>query len=333
MRERLLAILGLLGALALVLGGCGSDSDEDGCTPGATKCEGNTVMVCDASGTFAEQQVCEEGFFCMDPHEGAPVHHCMPEGETMEEGGEAAMEEGGEAAVEEGGEAATEEGGEAATEEGGEAATEEGGEAATEEGGEAATEEGGEAATEEGGEAATEEGGEAATEEGGEAATEEGGEAATEEGGEAATEEGGEAATEEGGEAATEEGGEEATTEEGGEAVVEEGGESTEAIGACTNEADNAIVDSIDVQGVLNDNALACLDIFANPVLDADCLLEKLTEQTGLGSECAQCFVDTALCGAEFCQLECMDGGDDCIECSTEAGCTAELEACSGLQQ
>jgi hypothetical protein len=348
MRNSLIGILGLLGAFAMIVPGCDSGTEDaviatGTCTLGESQCEGNTAMVCLADGTW-ESTVCEEGFMCMGPHDDEVDHHCMPEmtegGEaTEEEGGEATEEVGGEATEEEGGEATEEEGGEATEEEGGEATEEEGGEATEEEGGEATEEEGGEATQEEGGEATQEEGGEATEEEGGEATEEEGGEATEEEGGEATEEEGGEATEEEGGEATEEEGGEateeeggEAVEEEGGEAVEEGGGEAVEEEGACTNDADFAIVTTIDVQGVLSANAIECFDLLSFS-LDPECLLEKLTDETALSDTCAQCFVDTAICGAEFCQAECIDGGEDCLECSAEAGCTAELELCSGVSQ
>ena len=123
MRQSLFAVLGLLGAFALVMPGCGEDSEEEtaamACVEGETQCLDNAVQTCLADGTW-ESVECEEGMECMAPPDDMLGYHCMP---MMEEGGEAA-EEGGEAA-EEGGEAT--EGGEAA-EEGGEVA-EEGGEA------------------------------------------------------------------------------------------------------------------------------------------------------------------------------------------------------------
>ena len=86
---------------------------------------------------------------------------------------------------------------------------------------------------------------------------------------------------------------------------------------------------SIDVQGVLQSLAMGCLSGLS---LDADCLLAGVTADTGLSDDCAMCFVDTAICGADNCLFECIDGGQDCIDCSTLAGCTAELEICTGLE-
>ena len=104
------------------------------------------------------------------------------------------------------------------------------------------------------------------------------------------------------------------------------------AEGACTNPEDMAIVNSIDVQGELGSFATQCID-FASFSLDPDCLIEKLLEKHDLTTECGMCFVDTAVCGADYCLTECMDQGQDCIDCSEEAGCVDALEECSGLQQ
>ena len=73
MRHSLTGILGLLG-IGTVTPGCDSES-EDTRQPmelvHQRPCDGNTVMICLADGTWDSMH--EEGFYCMAPHDGMPT--------------------------------------------------------------------------------------------------------------------------------------------------------------------------------------------------------------------------------------------------------------------
>ena len=360
MKYQLIKIAGLVTTLAILAVGCGSDDEaepavitgEETCTSGETKCEGNAVATCAEDGSWTVDQDCGEGFVCSEPSDSMPSHHCMPEGEEgtvelLSIAATAAADPQFSTLVE----AATAAG--LVETLGGEGeytvfAPTNDAFAALPEGtlddlladtnalttvllyhavaGTVLAEEVVTLTS-----ATTLATADIAIEvvDGGVVLNGNVNVTATDivcSNGVIHVIDGvllPPAGGEEGGEA---------TTEEGGEATTEEGGEATTAEGACTNPEDLAIVESIDIQDSLGEFAMQCVDI-STFSLNPQCLIEKLLEKHDLSEECGMCFVDTAVCGADNCLTECMDQGQDCIDCSAEAGCVDALEECSGLQQ
>ncbi len=95
--------------------------------------------------------------------------------------------------------------------------------------------------------------------------------------------------------------------------------------GACTNAADQAIVDSMDVEGTAKDCALANL---GNEPAALACIKEK----TGLSESCIVCFSGIVTCGIEKCISQCLidSASPECNQC-LEDNCYPAFNECSGL--
>jgi hypothetical protein len=104
--------------------------------------------------------------------------------------------------------------------------------------------------------------------------------------------------------------------------------------GMCMNAEDGAILNDpeMDVAGVTTDAATAC---YLGGATEDDayvaCTSEALIDETGLSDECADCFVQNALCAKNNCLVECLTDPVACETCRDENGCTSAFYECSGL--
>ena len=99
--------------------------------------------------------------------------------------------------------------------------------------------------------------------------------------------------------------------------------------GACQNDQDCPLVRSGVARSSSQTCALDCLDE-ADPEM---CTLLCVPDQTGLTTECSECYAALVGCAVEACPMECdtAPATEECIQCSDEAGCVDEFDPCSGL--
>jgi hypothetical protein len=99
--------------------------------------------------------------------------------------------------------------------------------------------------------------------------------------------------------------------------------------GACQNTRDCPIVESGEARGSASTCGISCL----GDDDETDCAKTCVADETGLTTDCAECYVGIVSCSRENCLARCASDPESsaCFECQVDKGCRATFDDCSGL--